>query len=229
MMARRQATRGKRRPHRLVVAASASLLTFVGLASVTPVTGVWADDPITLLVHNRPPLYVIDGDTVTGSVAAPAFQAFLSAGISAEWQVMPSNRQLKIVKDNASRVCAVGWFRTVEREKFALFTKSIFKGQPEVAIIRSDDARVWGHPTLTSLFLDERLIMGRKLGYLYGAKIERFADEHSTPSVTTSQNAEGMARMLLSGRFDYFFSDPEEQTFCYRQMNLNGRASQKNH
>lgn len=169
-----------------------------------------ADEPIALLIHDRPPLYVIDGNQISGLVAGPAANAFEMAGIAVTWQVTPSNRQLRLVESNEENVCAVGWFKTPRREAFALFTDPIYIEQSQVAIIRSDDARLWGHATLATLFRDDRLTIGKKLGYSYGSDVDGKISKFKTPSVTTPQNIAGMVRMLLGNRFDYFFSNAEE-------------------
>ena len=168
-------------------------------------------DPIVLTFSSRPPYYVLEtSGAVTGIVATPAAQVFEAAGVDFRWAEVSFNRQLKDIKDNRKQVCAVGWFKNPEREKFAKFTEYIYQNKPLIVLGRADNDAVAAHQTLRALMNDRSLKMGKKLGYSYGPTADGLANELKPSSVTTTQDNTGMTRMLVGRRFDYFVSSPEE-------------------
>src|SRR6202035_3376932 len=85
-----------------------------------------AETPITFMYAERPPFTETRQDgSVGGIVGKPVFAAVQAAGIPAEWAATPAARQLEIIRQNDSRSCAFGWFKTTERQSFARYTKAI--------------------------------------------------------------------------------------------------------
>jgi polar amino acid transport system substrate-binding protein len=186
--------------------ALAGIILFVGI-------GPAAADPIQIMVHERVPYYVISGPTTVGGlVGKPAAVVLADSGVDYEWRVTSANAQLNIIKANKDRVCAVGWFKNAAREAFAKFTRPIYQGKPLVVVARSDNARVLGHQTFGDLLGDRAIMMGGKLGYSYGSYVDAKIAALAPRAVTTSQNNDGMIRMLLGRRFDYIFATPEESS-----------------
>ncbi len=186
--------------------ALAGIVLFAGIGSA-------AADPIQILVHERVPYYVISGPTTVGGlVGKPAAVALADSGVDFEWRKTSANAQLNIIKADKDRVCAVGWFKTAKREAFAKFTRPIYQGKPLVVVARSDNARVLGHQTFGDLLGDRDVKMGSKLGYSYGAYIDAKIAALASRVVTTSQNKDGMIRMLLGRRFDYLLATAEESS-----------------
>ena len=168
-------------------------------------------EPIDVVITPRLPYYVVDSNgVVSGVVADPAVEAFEKAGLNIQWEVVSFKRQLKMIENNKRPVCGIGWFKNPEREKFAKFTKSIYQNKPLIALSRSDNDAVLAHHHLRSLMKDKALIMGRKLGFSYGVKVDGLIEEFAPKKVTTDQSNMGMIRMLIGKRFDYMISSPEE-------------------
>jgi polar amino acid transport system substrate-binding protein len=167
--------------------------------------------PLTLLVFERPPYYEPDGQGgFTGLVAGPAAEALERAGIPFQWRGMQPNGHLRAVQADQAPVCAVGWFRTPEREAYARFSDPIYRDGPLVVLTRADADGVMVHDTLRDLFSDPALRFGAKLGYAFGAEIDAMIRTLNPPRTTASQDDAGLARMLLGGRFDYMLVGGEE-------------------
>jgi polar amino acid transport system substrate-binding protein len=195
------------------------LVILLGYGLVSPATA----EPIELAVTSRPPYYIFEGGgTVSGIVATPVAQVFEAAKIDHRWVNIASNRQLKEVKENLKPICAVGWFKNPEREKFSKYTDYIYQNKPLIAMVRSDNNAVAAHRTLRALMKDTTLRMGKKLGYSYGPTVDGLVDELSPSSITTSQDNAGMTRMLIGRRFDYFISSPEEGEYLIEALGIGG-------
>ncbi len=168
-------------------------------------------EPLEVVITSRPPYYIVgDNGEVSGIVASPAVKIFKMAGLDIQWVAVSFKRQLQLIEDNKKQTCGIGWFKTPEREKFAKFTEYIYQNKPFIALSRADNDKVTIHQSLRSLMSDQTLKMGKKLGFSYGATVDKLIDELTPVSITTSASNVGMTRMLIGRRFDYMISAPEE-------------------
>jgi len=169
------------------------------------------DEAVVLLVFERPPYYQPDGrGGYEGLVAGPTAQALKRAGVPYVWRQMQPNGHLRAVEANQERVCAVGWFRTDEREEYALFTAPVYQDAPLSVLARADNGAVLGHTSLRDLIGDNTLRLGTKLGYAFGAEVDAMIRDKNPPRSTVSQDDIGLVRMLLGRRFDYMLSGFDE-------------------
>ncbi|MBA4368833.1 MAG: hypothetical protein C0403_14495 [Desulfobacterium sp.] len=165
---------------------------------------------ITLHYNERPPYQVPSGNSVTGLTADPAAKAFEKTGIKFEWKSTPSKRQTVTIQNNSGCDCGVGWFKNPEREKFALFTSPIYKDKPQVAIVRSDEARIKDGAKLEDILSNKDLKFLIKDGYSYGLVLdEKIAKFGKNVEKTTAENI-NMIKMIEKKRCDYFILAPEE-------------------
>lgn len=170
-----------------------------------------SDDPIILMYHERAPFYIKqpDGD-IGGLVVNVVLRVFASADVTFKWVYRPAMRQLKEIKDNHDRICAVGWFRNPDREMFAKFTAPVFQDKQMVAVARKNDAETRKHSRVIDLLADTSLRMGIKLGYSNGGMIDRHAAILGTQITSVPLDSRGLVKMLLKDRFDYVFFPGDE-------------------
>lgn len=167
--------------------------------------------PLALLVFERPPYYVLDGNgAFAGLVAGPTAEAMTRAGIPFVWERMQPNGHLRAVEADRAPICAVGWFRTAEREAYARFTDPVYRDAPIAVLTRADNGAVTAHDSLRSLLGAPGLRLGTKLGYAFGAEVDAMIHDLAPPLITASQDDAGLARMLLGQRFDYMLLGFEE-------------------
>jgi len=166
--------------------------------------------PITVHYHNRRPYYLNINGEVHGLVADAVTTVLQYADIEFTWLETPATRQLDIVRANASRTCAAGWFKTAEREGFAKFTLPVYQDQPFVAITRKDNELIGDDEELDRLFMERRLRLLVKSGYSYGAYIDEKILEHNPRQIITTADNKTMLKMLRTHRADYCFMTEEE-------------------
>jgi len=163
------------------------------------------------MYHERPPYYVGKNNGVVGGIVGErATQALSSAGIPYFFRRIPATRQLKMIERNLRKTCALGWFKNPAREAFAKFSKPIYRDKPMVMLVRRNEPKTADKTSLLQLAESPDLRMGVKLGYSYGAIIDRMIDRLKPHVVIASQDNAGMMRMLLGKRFDYVFVAAEE-------------------
>jgi len=185
---------------------------------------VWGNEKLQILYEDRPPYYVTENDdSVSGIVLTPVALALKKAGIDFEWVIRSSKRQIVEVKNNRRAICTPGWFKKPERELFAKFSDSVYQDKPQVILARVDNPHKDHHTKLEQLFSDKAHRIGVKLGFSYGTYIDQLLAKHQPTLIETSQNLDGMVRMLLGKRFDYMITTPEEYVVLKERL---GKSSQ---
>lgn len=181
------------------------------LGAWCPAGASLAEDGITVYYNDRPPYLMLGKDgSVHGLTATPALQAFQAAGIATTWQRAPTNRQLVLLQEGGQR-CAVGWFRNAARERFARFSKAIYRDLPPVALARAD------LPSPPRLRLGELLARPVRVlvkeHYSYGAYIDALLEKSAATRVSTTSENTAMVAMLKARRADLFFLSAEEAAY----------------
>ena len=168
-------------------------------------------EQLTVLYHDRAPYYQKkEGGRVSGIVATPISRALEVAKIEYRWLNRPGNVHLEIIKDGNTGSCAAGWFKNVERQKYAGFSDPVYRDRPQVVVARTNDKAVVTHASLRSLLQDRKLKIGIKKGYSYGPYLDGLISDLSPLKLGSNRDNIGMVQMLLGHRFDYFLAAPEE-------------------
>lgn len=158
----------------------------------------------------RPPYsYTVDGKAM-GFLVDMTARIAAEAGVQPVFQEMPAARILEEVRDEKSTLCSIGWFKTPERETFALFTRPIFRDLPLVAVALQRRRHLFaGKTTLRALAEDHSLTLGLVKAWTYGDAAGAIIAKAS-PRTTLAPDQPRQARMLAAGRFDYTLARPGE-------------------
>jgi uncharacterized protein (TIGR02285 family) len=169
-----------------------------------------SDSVITVLYHERPPYYITGPLGIYGLCVDPVKKAFSAAGIGIEWVRVPAARQMEMLRANVPDICAVGWFKTPEREKFAVYSHAIYQDTSMIALARADNPHLVSGRPLARTLENRNVTFLRKDGYSYGRYIDDMILKHAPrQEITTAENI-GMLKILHDGLADYFFISEEE-------------------
>jgi polar amino acid transport system substrate-binding protein len=168
------------------------------------------NDIITLHYHERNPYSHSTESGVRGFIAEPVETAFHNAGIPFEWTKTPSNRQLKIIRDNRGYDGIIGWFKNPERELYSRFSHFIYQDKPYIAIARSDNDLIEDNVSVETILSDKNLILEIKDGYSYGIFLDKKINDLTPRIDSTTTESIQMLYKLHMKRADYFFIAPEE-------------------
>jgi len=168
------------------------------------------DEAIVVYYHERRPYYVTTPNQVHGLIADRVNWVFKDAGIPFVWRKTPAKRQLEVIRDNTQDVCAVGWYKTPEREAFGNFTLPIFMDSPTMALARADNDQIRAGETLARTLSNRRLRLLRKDGYTYGKYIDDAIQQFAPREMVTTADNLSMVKMIHTHRADYFFISKEE-------------------
>ncbi|WP_374583069.1 hypothetical protein [Pseudoduganella sp.] len=184
-------------------------LLLVALGSL-PASASRAGESITVFYNVRPPYLVQQEDGApAGLTGTPAQKAFTAARVQVHWSIMPTNRQIVMIRENGGRYCAIGWFQTPERDAFAKFTKPLYRDQSWMVLVHS------------GLALDERDSLGNVLArpglrvmvkdkYSYGRGIDELLVRHKPAIAVSTGSSLQMLQSLGAQSVDLIFVSEEE-------------------
>lgn len=195
---------------------SAFRILVLMLALLTVTYGSSALEPVvTVYYYERMPFFGVPGTDREGVVLTIARLALERAGIRFVFEKVPVNRLFSSVAIPGP-FCVPGAFRTPERERVYRYSAlPLYQDEAPHFVVRAADLGVFAGVTdvASLLSLDETL--GTVQSYSYGAWVDAAIARYDPRRVvvTIGDNQDTFYRMLLYGRFDYFFASPEEASF----------------
>lgn len=176
-----------------------------------------AEDTIHVAFSERPPYTLTQADGspggLTGAATAAAFKA---AGIPVQWHIVPTNRQLFMVKDQHSPSCAIGWFATAERREYAKFTKPIYRDRTWVVLTNATFA-ARGIGSLAELAAQRDIRVLIKDNYSYGGLDAFMKQWHPVVAVSTAPTVK-MVQSVSKGIVDLMFVSEDEGNYIVQHQ-----------
>lgn len=198
------------------LAFSLGLLVLVSCAQTpqtpapSPTPAAVVDSIITVHYNERPPYLVTTQTGVTGLTGDPVTLAFEKGRVPYQWQQTPTKRQIYILQQNMGQDCVIAWFKNSERETFAKFTLPIYQDKPQIALARADNDKIPASGKIEDFFTNPLLTLLVKDGYSYGEFIDNKIEQFQPVKLTTTNENDGMLKMIHAGHADYMLVAPEE-------------------
>lgn len=188
------------------------------LPMLAPVLAM-ADDKITLSFNDRPPYLVAGADgSASGLTGTPAAEAFRAAGIDVAWSKVPPNRQLVVIKEGGQN-CAIGWYKTAEREQFAKFTKPIYRDKPTV-IIANPKFAAGDNAKLSDILATKGVRVLVKENFTYGPYIDAALDKVKAAQTKSNGTSTQMLQLVNANSVDFMFASEEEASYLVEQSGI---------
>lgn len=204
---------------RLQVLASAAML-----ASAP----VLADDKITLSFNERPPYLIADANgAATGLTGTPAAEAFKKAGIDIVWSKVPPNHQLAVIKEGGPN-CAIGWYKTAEREQFAKFTKPIYRDKPSILLANPNFHGKDGEK-LGDILGSKGVRVLIKEHFSYGPFIDGALEKYKPTTTISNGTSTQMLQLVGANSVDFMFVSEEEAQYLVEQSGLGAQKFKQLH
>lgn len=176
----------------------------------TAVQAAPIEDLTVLWTERRPFQYTDDDGRTKGILVDLGKSVFNKAGIAFNWQEVPANRVLMELKVNEKSLCAVGWYKTEEREAIAQFSLPVYQDKPLRGVFRSSvdvEQGVAGKAVLTNPKV--RLLL--KQGFAYGKFVDDLiALKNPAEIQRVVGDARNLLRMLRADRADMVMLAQEE-------------------
>ena len=170
-------------------------------------------DPITIMYSERPP-YMDDSGPMPpqGLTATPTAHAFKIAGVSSVWSKIPTNRQLAVVREGMGKACAVGWFWTAERSRFAKFTRPIYRDK-DWYILTNVDFAARGYKSLGEMLSHKETRVLVKDQYTYGEQLDKLMHQYHPTVASSTASTTKMLQSISMGAVDLMFVSEDEGNY----------------
>lgn len=193
------------------------------LLAVCPALRAGAAD-LVLYYEERPPLMSRHDQRLTGLQGAPAMAVLQRAGLAVELREAPVARQVAMITRNLEPACALGLYRTAEREKLGKYAKlPVYSSPPQSLMIRKD-GRLKDVQRFAALVQSPGVSLVLRLGYSYGAETDKALAESSARIVRSSDHSLARARLVLLGMADATLFTEEEGEALIKQLGEAGAA-----
>lgn len=170
----------------------------------------------------RPPYYFTKEKEATGFLFKLQKKILDDTNIKVHFVSLPAKRALKRIKKSNGLHCSIGWFKTVEREKFANFTLPIYQNRPLVVITKKQNSsQLEKYSTLKEIFLDKKLTSTKIDGFSYGTFVDKLIKDLKPTFYTITGEQQQLIRMLAKGRMTYMLVAPEEIATLIKSNKLN--------
>lgn len=166
---------------------------------------------LTIIYEQRSPYVETFGTSIKGLVATPLIKALDQAKINYQLKQKPSKRHLFEIKANTQAICAVGWFKNSERQKYAKYTKAAYEDKPMGIIKRKQNTKIASSMDIDSLLKQDIKILGKK-SYSYGKLIDEKIKQFNTKKLDVNSDNSKMLTLIAKKRADFMFSSYEEAT-----------------
>ncbi|WP_196215406.1 transporter substrate-binding domain-containing protein [Piscirickettsia salmonis] len=144
---------------------------------------------LTMLYNERPPYLKTESkQQVLGLTGALITQAFKAANLPLHWKKAPAKRHLLLIKKNAEPLCAAGWFKNSQREKYAQYTLPIYQDRPTELITRKNNKKITTSISLKQLFNKrKRRYLGRYFAHPMMQNRRAKRDDYKPSAVRVTQ------------------------------------------
>jgi len=188
-----------------------TIVLTLALVAVTVVSS--AQEPVvTVFYYERMPFFGVPGTEREGVVLTIARLALERAGIPFVFEKVPVNRLFSSAAIPGP-FCVPGAFRTPDRERVYRYSAlPLYRDEPPHFVVRAADAPAFSGVTDVESLLSRDESLGVVQSYSYGSWVDAAVARYDPRRVvvTIGDNQDTFYRMLLYGRFDYFFASPEE-------------------
>ena len=184
---------------------------------------------LVVYYEERPPLMSRAGDQLVGMQGAPAMAALQRAGIVVALREVPVARQVALIERNAEPACALGLYRTAEREKLGRYSRlPVYSSPPQALMIRKDGPLKDVDRFAQAVDAASTTLVLR-VGYSYGAETDRALAAGHARIIRSGDTSLARARLVLLGVADATLFTAEEGEALIRQMGEAGAALELRH
>jgi len=168
-------------------------------------------EPLDIFYFEYPPYYhQLENQEASGIIVDIARRVFAAAQVEPTFSFMPAKRILYEIQCDRP-AASLGWFKTPEREQFALFSLPIYANRPAgVFFLREDEDKFCPYDTLEGLLQSGHFFFGRVQGLSEGRDLDGMLAKYRDKTVEVAADSIRLLKMLESRRFDFMLMPPEE-------------------
>jgi len=170
----------------------------------------------------RPPFVSFDGKALQGSIGTRAQTALEKSGVAFELREVPVARQLLMIQQNLSSICAVARLKNVERMRIGVFSAPLAESSPYVAVLRND--RTLPAPTTLSNWASHHeLRWGVQSGLYYSDYVQTTLASAKAEVARFSASNQHFAKLLMAQRIDFVIVQEDESQEMVKALPLHAQ------
>jgi polar amino acid transport system substrate-binding protein len=168
-------------------------------------------ESLDIFYFEYPPYYhQLENQEASGIIVDLARRIFSAAKVEPTFSFVPAKRILHELQSDRP-AASLGWFKTPEREEFALFSLPIYVNRPvEVFFLREHEGKFRPYSTLEGMLQSGQFVLGRVQGFSEGAELDVMLGKYRDKTVQVATDSVRLLKMLESRRFDFMLVAPEE-------------------
>ncbi|GFM36487.1 substrate-binding periplasmic protein [Desulfovibrio psychrotolerans] len=169
-------------------------------------------EQLTVGYIEYPPYYFTHGNGTPGGLLMDITTQILDdSGVSYTYKPLPSKRILSYLEDGRQDFASTGWFKTLQRESFAIFSLPIYRNKPVGLVSLREKAHHFArYGTLREIMESGLFTAGLLCGHSEGEYIDGIMTRHENRVMQITGEQAVLMRMLAAGRFDFVLLPPEE-------------------
>jgi polar amino acid transport system substrate-binding protein len=166
---------------------------------------------LDIFYFEYPPYYhQLENQEASGIIIDIARQVFAAAQVEPTFSFVPAKRILHELQSGRPGA-SLGWFKTPEREEFALFSLPIYINRPVgVFFLRENESRFSPYSTLEGVLQSGQFVLGRVQGFSEGPELDAMLEKYKDKTVQVAADSVRLLKMLESRRCDFMLVAPEE-------------------
>lgn len=175
--------------------------------------------PLLLTYIEKPPLYFTDHQGLpTGILLDQVRQAFADQPFTLE--ARSPRRALAEIRTNKTPVCSIGWYKTPDRQAFAVFSAPLYREPPMVVLVRAEQRHALvNKASLTELLADRQVRMGVVAGFSYGAALDQRL-QPLAERIDAAPDESSNLRKLVARRIDAILVNDKELEYYLKQAKI---------
>ncbi len=199
-------------------------LSFVAVAGVLcgilcAHTSYAEDDKLIFMYTDLEPYVIVKNGAATGFIADYLNTTATAAKIKVRWEHVHWDRQIPVLKDNKSSVCAVALYKTPKRETYLQFSTPIGFDEGLALVARPNHAKLKNHRTFRAVINDASLRPILQQHSVYSPYVDELIKDKN---FAVSKGSLGrLSRTLHSGKHDYMIITVPTAEHMRDQNNLN--------
>ncbi len=162
---------------------------------------------LEIIYEPRVPYIVENDKSIEGFVATPLIKALQKSNIKYTLKNKPSKRHLSEIASNKNPICAIGWFKNTNRERFAKFSKHIYQDKP-LGILTHRLTHIKENSDIEKIAQENKFKVLIKESYSYGDFLDGLIKDMIIKK-TDAKNY-NMVTMIAKRRADMMFISYEE-------------------
>jgi polar amino acid transport system substrate-binding protein len=168
-------------------------------------------ETLDIYYFEYPPYYQqLENGQASGIIVDLARKILAAAQVEPRFHFMPAKRILNELQ-TSQPAASLGWFKTPEREQFALFSLPVYVNRPvEVFFLRENEEKFRPYDRLEALLQSGEFFYGRVQGLSEGAQLDAMLLKYENRTVQVASDTVRLLKMLESGRVDFMLMPPEE-------------------